>query len=196
MFSFLDLALPAVHPGGDRSRGKGGEIAAPANITSLSSPLPVFTKNSFSLPSTVLVTLPVNAKPDPPCAANVVVEASNERAWRIAGSSFGAILVVWFSLVSSVDVKLRGVRNPNIHTSWRTRLRRSATRLHESASGKTDEVRRVSGRGRGFGNNSPVQEMSPGPLYITSYLMSSPRFVLAGSTSPSVKIISITPLHV
>ena len=74
-----------------KEKGRNGIGEIPANMYSLSFPFPVFTKNSFSLPSTIEVTFPVKAKPDPPCAANVVVAASKERALTIAGSSLGAI---------------------------------------------------------------------------------------------------------
>jgi hypothetical protein len=65
----------------------------PANIISLSFPFPCFTKNSFSSPSLpLLVILKVDAKPLPPCEAIVVVAASSESAWRIAGSILGAMI--------------------------------------------------------------------------------------------------------
>ena len=75
---------------GGREDHRGRDV--PANMISLSFPFPVFTKNSLSFPSTTLVTLLVKAKPEPPWALTVVFEASKERAFRIAGSSFVAIV--------------------------------------------------------------------------------------------------------
>ncbi len=71
---------------------KRGEIL-PANMISLFLPFPCFTKNSFSPPSfPLLVILKVDAKPLPPCEAIIVVAASSESAWRIAGSILGAMI--------------------------------------------------------------------------------------------------------
>ncbi len=65
----------------------------PANMISLSLPFPCFTKNSFSPPSIpLLVILKVDAKPLPPCEAIVVVAASSESAWIIAGSILDAMI--------------------------------------------------------------------------------------------------------
>jgi len=62
------------------------------NITSLALPFPCLMKKSFSLPSAWLVILNVDAKPEPPCEAMLVVAASMESAVRIAGSILGAML--------------------------------------------------------------------------------------------------------
>lgn len=71
---------------------EGGRI--PANIISLFFPLPIFTKYNFSFPSRSLVeSLKVEAKPEPPWGVMVVVSASRDRALRIAGSILGDIFL-------------------------------------------------------------------------------------------------------
>lgn len=63
----------------------------PVNIISLPLPFPCLTKKSFSFLSIVLVILNVDAKPEPPWEAMLVVIASRESAANMAGSIFGAI---------------------------------------------------------------------------------------------------------
>jgi len=61
-------------------------------MISLAFPFPCLTKKSFSFPSTVLVILNVDAKPEPPCETILVVVSSRDSAARIAGSILGAML--------------------------------------------------------------------------------------------------------
>lgn len=63
----------------------------PSNITLASSPLPVFMKKAFSLPSSSFETiLDVDAElqPPPPAEETLVVAGSRPRSFRTAGSSF------------------------------------------------------------------------------------------------------------
>lgn len=81
-------------------------IDIPVNITSESSPFPIFTKYNFSFPlGSLLESLNVEAKPEPPCEAIVVVAASRERALRIAGSIFGAIFASGLDYEESITLK-------------------------------------------------------------------------------------------
>jgi hypothetical protein len=53
------------------------------------------------------VILKVDAKPLPPCEAIVVVAASSESAWRIAGSILGAMICDFDSSQRSLKEKVR-----------------------------------------------------------------------------------------
>ena len=63
-------------------------------MISESAPVPVFTKKCLGLPSWVVESLNVDANPDPPCEAIVVLLSSSPRASKIAGSTLIPIVAV------------------------------------------------------------------------------------------------------
>jgi hypothetical protein len=62
-------------------------MSLPVNITSASSLVPVFTKYTLSLPPSLDITFKVEAKPEDPWVAAVVVAAFSDSASRIAEST-------------------------------------------------------------------------------------------------------------